>query len=223
MEDDRKTASLIALYLRHAGHRVHVEHDGHAARSLLDEEIFDLLVLDVMLPGVDGLTLCQHARRRTETAIILLTARVQEEDRVAGLEQGADDYVLKPFSPRELVARVHALLRRLPPGGESVLSRGRLRIDLGTCEALVDGKGVRLTSSELAVLVALARRPGRVLSRAQILGHLPGHHAETLERTIDVHIRNLRRKIEPEPATPIFVETVIGVGYRFAPHVTKAS
>lgn len=216
VEDDRKTAELVALYLRHAGHDVRVQHTGDAAQRLLTTDVFDLLILDVMLPGVDGLTLCREARQRSGTAVILLTARTQEDDRIAGLELGADDYVPKPFSPRELVARVQAVLRRVPPGAGDVLVRGRLRIDIASRALTVDGRAVSLTASEFAMLLTLARRPGHVLSREQLLAHLPGDTSDTLDRTVDVHVRNLRRKIEPDPTAPTFVQTVVGVGYRFA-------
>lgn len=223
VEDDRKTADLVALYLRHAGHDVRVEHAGDTAQRVLAAEVFDLLILDVMLPGVDGLTLCREARQRTGTAVILLTARTQEEDRVAGLELGADDYVPKPFSPRELTARVQAVLRRVPPASADVLARGRLRIDLARRDATVDGRTVSLTASEFAVLLALARRPGQVLSREQLLAHLPGDTTDTLDRTVDVHVRNLRRKIEPDATAPTFVQTVVGAGYRFTTDASEPS
>lgn len=223
VEDDRKTAELVALYLRHAGYDVRVEHAGDAAQRLLAAEVFDLLILDVMLPGVDGLTLAREARQRADTAVILLTARTQEEDRVAGLELGADDYVPKPFSPRELTARVQAVLRRVPPSSAEVLVRGRLRIDLASRDVTVDGRALNLTASEFALLLALARRPGHVLSRDQLLAHLPGDTTDTLDRTVDVHVRNLRRKLEPESATPTFVQTVVGAGYRFNAGAAESS
>jgi DNA-binding response OmpR family regulator len=217
VEDDRKTAELVALYLRHAGHTVVVEHAGDRAASRLTRESFDLLVLDVMLPGVDGLELCRRARTNDGTAVILLTARSSEADRVDGLNLGADDYVTKPFSPRELVARVQAVLRRVPPGDGDVLVRGGMRIDLSLRQVTQDGRVVDLTPSELAVLQALALRPGRVVSRTRLLETLPGESAGTLDRTVDVHIRNLRRKIEHDPADPTCIQTVVGAGYRFVP------
>ena len=215
VEDDRKTAELVALYLRHAGHAVVVEHAGDRALARLAREAFDLLVLDVMLPGVDGLTLCRQARSREGTAVILVTARTGEDDRIAGLDLGADDYVTKPFSPRELVARAHAVLRRVPPTADGVIVRGALRIDLGQRRVTLDGKTIELTQSELALLRALAERPGRVLSRARLVEHLPGESDDTLDRTVDVHIRNLRRKIERDPGAPAWIRTVVGAGYRF--------
>ena len=221
VEDDRKTADLVALYLRHAGLEVHVEHSGTGAQRRLATEEFDLLLLDVMLPGVDGLTLCREARQRGQTAIILLTARTQEDDRIAGLELGADDYIPKPFSPRELTARVQAVLRRVPPGAADILARGALRINLARRDVSVGNRTVELTASEFAILVALARRPGHVLSREQLLAQLPGDTTDTLDRTVDVHVRNLRRKIEPDAAAPRFVQTVVGAGYRLAPDAER--
>jgi DNA-binding response OmpR family regulator len=215
VEDDRKTADLVALYLRHAGHTVVVEHAGDRAAARLAREAFDLLVLDVMLPGVDGLTLCRSAVAKSGTPVILLTARSGEADRIVGLDLGADDYVTKPFSPRELVARVHAVLRRAPPGEGDVLVRGALRIELATRGVTQAGRRIELTPSEFAVLRALAERPGRVWTRASLLERLPGDSADTLDRTVDVHIRNLRRKLERDPATPAFIQTVVGAGYRF--------
>ena len=217
IEDDRKTAELVALYLRHAGHTVVVEHTGDRALARLGREVFDLLVLDVMLPGVDGLTLCRKARADFGTAVILLTARASESERVDGLTLGADDYVTKPFSPRELVARVQAVLRRVPPGDKDVLVRGAMRIDSSQLQVTLDGRPVELTPSEFALLRALAERPGRVLSRARLIEKLPGENAETLDRTVDVHVRNLRRKIERDPADPAWIQTVVGAGYRFVP------
>jgi DNA-binding response OmpR family regulator len=216
VEDDRKTADLVGLYLRHAGHTVSVEHTGDGAAARLERESFDLLVLDVMLPGVDGLALCRKAREREGTAVVLLTARSREEDRIAGLELGADDYVAKPFSPKELVARVQAVLRRVPPGEGDVLVRGAMRINRAARRVTLDGRVVDLTPSELAILHALAVRPGRVVSRARLVERLPGDSPDTLDRTVDVHVRNLRRKIERDPSSPAWIQTVLGAGYRFA-------
>jgi DNA-binding response OmpR family regulator len=216
VEDDRTTADLVALYLRHAGFRVHVEHRGDRALERLDEQSFDLLVLDVMIPGASGLEICRRVRERSGSGIILLTARTGEEDRIQGLDLGADDYVPKPFSPRELVARVRAVLRRRPPGSDQRLVRGDLTIDRGSRTVSVQGRVVELTPSEFAILEMLATRPGRVRSRAQLLDALPGERSDNLERTVDVHVRNLRRKIEAVPAEPRYVQTVLGAGYRFA-------
>ncbi len=216
VEDDRTTADLVALYLRHAGFRVDVEHAGDRALVRLRDTVYDVLVLDVMLPGATGLEICQHVRQHDGTGIILLTARTDEADRVQGLDLGADDYVAKPFSPRELVARVRAVLRRRPPESSQTLSRGDIVIDRRTRVVTVRGDAVELTPSEFALLEALASRPGLVRSRAQLLEVLPGERGDNLDRTVDVHIRNLRRKIELSPAEPRYVQTVLGAGYRFA-------
>ena len=215
VEDDRTTADLLALYLRHAGYRVDVETTGNGALDRLARESFDLLVLDVMLPGVDGMAICRDVRAHGGPPVILLTARALEDDRVKGLESGADDYVAKPFSPRELVARVAAVLRRVPPGAHRTLSRGAVQVDLATRKVNAHGRAVELTSSEFALLVALMRRPGHILSRAQLLAVLPGESSQALDRTVDVHMRNIRRKLELDPAKPQLLQTVVGAGYRF--------
>jgi DNA-binding response OmpR family regulator len=217
VEDDRKTAGIVADYLRHEGHDVAVEHAGDAALARLEREAFDLLVLDLMLPGVDGLTLCKKAREREGTGVILLTARTREEERVAGLDAGADDYVTKPFSPRELVARVAAVLRRVPPGEGTRIVRGAMTLDVSQLRVLVGDRPVDLTPSEAAILRVLALRPGRAVSRARLVEALPGGSEETLDRTVDVHVKNLRRKIERDPASPSCIRTVVGAGYRFVP------
>lgn len=215
VEDDLKTADLVALYLRNDGHRVEVERAGDRALERIESEAFDLLVLDVMVPEVDGLELCRRARARGEIPIVFLTARTREHERIEGLDLGADDYVAKPFSPRELAARVRALLRRSPPGGEEVLVRGEVAIDSARRTVRIGDRAIELTPTEFALLAALARRPGHVLTRDRLLELLPGGPYETLDRTVDAHIRNLRRKIEPDPSSPRYVETVIGAGYRF--------
>jgi DNA-binding response OmpR family regulator len=177
--------------------------------------VFDLAVLDVMLPGTSGLDLCRQIREQGTIGIIMLTARIAESDRVAGLELGADDYVSKPFSPRELVARVAAVLRRRPPESAGVIIRGPLRIDRAQRRVTLDGRAVELTPSELAMLETLVSRPGHVRSRAQLLEALPQERDSNLERTVDVHIRNLRKKLELDPARPAMIQTVLGSGYRF--------
>lgn len=214
VEDDHTTADLVALYLRHAGHSVHCEHDGAAASARLDREPFDLLVLDVMLPGLDGHALCRQVTGPDGPAVIFLSARTQESHRIAGLDLGADDYLAKPFSPRELVARVQAVLRRRPPRAAPVLVRGPCRIDFARREVTIADRPIALTPSEFAILAALAERPGFVRSRAELLSRLPGDGDEVTERTVDVHIRNLRRKIEPKPSAPSLITTVLGAGYR---------
>jgi DNA-binding response OmpR family regulator len=216
VEDDRRTADLVELYLGHAGHRVVVERDGAAALERIRSESFDLCVLDVMLPGVDGFALCGELRRLGGTPVILLTARTLEEDRLAGFELGADDYVTKPFSPRELVARTQSLLRRVPPSGDG-LRVGALHIDTASRAVRLGEHRVRLTPSEYEILCTLARRPGMVFSRRTLLERLPVRSADTLERTVDVHVRNLRTKLGPAAAGDAVIETVFGAGYRLRP------
>lgn len=216
VEDDRRTAELIALYLRHAGHKAFVEHDGAAALSRVRAERFDLLVLDRMLPGTDGIAICRTVRERGGTPVMMVTARTLEEERLEGFAAGADDYLTKPFSPRELVARVQALLRRVPPGSEEFLVAGEMTVDLAARTVTVAGEHVEVTPSEFAILAALLERPGRVWSRAALLERLPGEH-DALERTIDVHVRNLRRKLaDVLAAHRVRIETALGAGYRLA-------
>jgi DNA-binding response OmpR family regulator len=214
VEDDRKTADLVALYLRHAGHKATVATSGARGLELATDGGFDLLILDVMLPGASGLEICEAVRRKAATPIILLTARTLEDQKIEGLDLGADDYVTKPFSPRELVARVHALLRRAPPGAGEVLRAGDIVVSLETLDAEIGGHRVDLTPSEFAILAALVQRPGRVLSRSQLLDRLPTRGEIALDRTIDVHIRNLRKKLSVSPGGPEHIETVFGTGYR---------
>lgn len=215
VEDDRRTADVIALYLRHAGHRVAVEHDGHAAIARARREAFDLLILDRMLPGADGLEICRTLTREVGVPVIFVTARTLEEDRIAGFDVGADDYVTKPFSPRELVARATALLRRAPPEADPARRVGELILDAARHEVRVGDVRVALTPSERAIVMALGERPGRPLSRLQLIDHLPGESQDVLERTVDVHVRNIRRKLEEiAPGTSEVLETVMGVGYR---------
>lgn len=218
VEDDRRIAEVIALYLRHAGLRVFVEHDGSAALQRIAAERFDLLVLDRMLPGTDGLEICRAVRASSNAMVLIVSARTLEEERLEGFDVGADDYLTKPFSPRELVARVNALLRRAPMDASDVLIAGDLQIDLASRRITAAGVLLDLTPSEFALFEALAARPGRVWSRAALLDRMPGGGSDaTLERTVDVHVRNARRKlaaIEPAPQTRI--ETVLGAGYRLA-------
>jgi DNA-binding response OmpR family regulator len=218
VEDDARTAELIALYLRHAGHQVWVEGDGTRALERARASTFDLLILDRMLPGIDGLTLCRQLTQERGVPVILVTARTLEEDRIAGFEGGADDYVTKPFSPRELVARANAILRRSPPGQRDVVRAGALFLDLEKREVRVHDTPIDVTPSEFEILHALAEHPGRVCSRGVLLNRLPGRSRDALDRTVDVHVRNLRRKLEAVVVTPEeFIETVFGVGYRLGP------
>jgi len=220
VDDDAKTAASVRLYLEHAGYAVETAGDGRAAleRARADPRP-DLVVLDRMLPHLDGLAVCRLIRGESRIPVILLTARTAEADRLEGLELGADDYVSKPFSPRELVARVRAVLRRTRPddGGET-LAVGALSIDLARHAVTVAGRPVELTPRELAILLALARAPGRVFSREALRDRAFGPSSDALERTVDAHIVKLRRKLAaaaPGPAAPV-IETVFGAGYRMA-------
>jgi DNA-binding response OmpR family regulator len=215
VEDDRRTAEMVAVYLRHAGHRVAVEHDGVAGLSRARAEEFDLLVLDRMLPGAEGVEVLTALREASSVPVIFVTARTLEEERLQGFDAGADDYLTKPFDPRELVARVAALLRRTPPGSGERIRVGALVIDHGARTAAVEEHPLALTPSEFAILGALAEHPGRVKSRA-VLDALPGDGLDTRERTVDVHVANLRRKLAAATtADPgVAIETAFGAGYR---------
>ncbi|MEO5799335.1 MAG: response regulator transcription factor [Gemmatimonadales bacterium] len=215
VEDDARTAEVIALYLRHAGYQVWVEGDGTRALERARADSFDLLILDRMLPGIDGLTLCRQLTAESGVPVMLVTARTLEEERLEGFEGGADDYITKPFSPRELVARATAILRRAPPGQRDVVRAGILRLDLERREVKVGEAILEVTPSEFEILHALAEHPGRVCSRAALLNRLPGRSRDALDRTVDVHVRNLRRKLESlVPAPDAFLETAFGQGYR---------
>jgi DNA-binding response OmpR family regulator len=229
VEDDPKTAGLIRLYLEHAGYAVTTAGDGREGLRLagLDPSP-DLVVLDVMLPKLDGLHVCREIRLTTDAAVILLTARSTEEDRLEGLDLGADDYVTKPFSPRELVARVRAVLRRRPaerptaPGGRARptaaerLASGDIEIDLGRRIVRASGRAIDLTPREFDLLAALLRQPGRVFTRDDLAAAAFGPDYDASGRTIDAHVKNLRAKIDRDPAAPSRIVTVFGVGYRLA-------
>ena len=221
VDDEPQIAEIARDYLRLAGFDVIVAGDGVRALEAARGRRPDLIVLDLGLPGLDGLEVARTLRKESDVPIIMLTARVTEDDRLQGLEIGADDYVTKPFSPRELVARVRALLRRTGerrPATEQVLrfDNGRLCVDPERHLAVVEGQPVELTPSEFKLLLALARSPGRVFSRFELINRVQGHDYDGYERTIDAHIKNLRRKIEPDAARPQWVQTVHGVGYRLA-------
>jgi two-component system alkaline phosphatase synthesis response regulator PhoP len=216
VEDEPQIAEIARDYLEHAGFAVLMATDGPAALALARERRPDLIVLDLGLPRLDGLEVAKRLRRDVETPIIMLTARVEESDRLIGLEIGADDYITKPFSPRELVARVRAVLRRSAPTAADVIHRGSLAIDLPRMQASRDGRPLDLTATEFQLLAALARQPGRVFTRAQLLDAVRGSEIESFERAIDAHVKNLRRKLEPDPHNPRYVLTVYGAGYKFA-------
>jgi DNA-binding response OmpR family regulator len=216
VEDERKIAAVLKSYLEQAGFRVFTAGDGQTALTTFRHEQPDLVLLDLMLPGIDGLDVCRILRRESTVPIIMLTARAEEADRVIGLELGADDYVVKPFSPREVVARVRAVLRRV--AGEvspsTILRVGDLVLDLAGHQVTIAGRPIELTPTEFALLATLARSPGRTFTRAQLLQQIQERPLESLERTVDVHVRNLRAKIEPDPRNPRYILTVYGIGYK---------
>jgi DNA-binding response OmpR family regulator len=215
-EDDRKQSELLRIYLEREGHSVQVVADGTTALERCRGNQPDLVILDVMLPAVDGLDVCRILRAESDVPIMLLTARSTEEDILLGLDLGADDYVTKPYSPRQLAARVRVLLRRTGrlPAGQEVLTVGALVIDVARFEVHVHGELVPLTPKEFGILRALATEPGRVFTRAQIIDRAFGFDRYVVERTVDAHVMNLRRKIEKDPAEPSYVQTVHGRGYR---------
>jgi DNA-binding response OmpR family regulator len=218
VDDEPKIAQIARDYLEHAGFRVATAADGRGALRAVARERPDLIVLDLRLPDMDGLDVTRSVRQSSVVPIIMLTARGEETDKLVGLELGADDYMTKPFSPKELVARVRAVLRRgtqAQTGGET-LRIGDLVIDRGRMRATVAGRPVDLTATEFQLLAALARSPGRVFTRAQLLDLLHGVTLEAYERAIDAHVKNIRRKLEPDPRQPRFVLTVYGAGYKLA-------
>jgi two-component system alkaline phosphatase synthesis response regulator PhoP len=218
VEDEPQIAGIVRDYLEHAGFAVIAAGDGAAALALVRARRPDALVLDLGLPRVDGLDVIRAIRRDSRVPILILSARGDEADRVAGLELGADDYVVKPFSPRELVARVRAVLRRADavPLADERIETGDLVLDLVRRRVTVAGRAVTLTPTEFELLATLAREPGRVWTRSQLLDAVHGFSLETYERAIDGHIRNLRRKLEPDETSPRYVRTVHGVGYALA-------
>jgi len=219
VDDDAKTVASIRLYLEHAGYEVTTAADGRRALAIARATPPpDLIVLDLMLPHVDGLAVCRSLRGESDVPIIMLTARSTEEDRLEGLDLGADDYVVKPFSPRELAARVRAVLRRSPAGAEDgpAIRLPGLVIDPARREVRVRGSVVNLTPREVRLLVTLARSPGRAFTREELVSRAFGDDYEGLDRTIDAHVMNVRRKIEADPAHPRWILTAFGVGYRFA-------
>jgi DNA-binding response OmpR family regulator len=219
VDDEPTVREVVQQYLEREGYRVQAAEDGPAALAAFSAHVPDLIVLDLMLPGVDGLEVCRQVRAKGPTPIIMLTAKGHESDRVVGLELGADDYVVKPFSPRELVARVRAVLRRTEAAGArgaEVLRVADVEVDLPRMRVAVAGRPVELTPTEFQLLATLAREPGRVFTRGQLLDAVHGVAFESYERAIDAHVKNLRRKIEPTPGHPRYLLTVHGVGYRFA-------
>ncbi|HEX3241232.1 MAG TPA: response regulator transcription factor [Solirubrobacterales bacterium] len=219
VDDEHSIQTLLSYPLRKDGYHVTGAHDGSEALERFDEARFDLVILDLMLPKLDGVEVCRQLRSRSQVPIIMLTAKGSETDKVAGLEVGADDYITKPFSMREFRSRVKAALRRSRMIGsapeEESIERGDLKIDFGRRVVTLRGEEVRLTYVEFEILGALARSPGRVLTRETLLEHVWGDSEYRDPRTVDVHIRHLREKLEQDPKQPEFLFTVRGVGYRF--------
>ena len=219
VEDESKIARLVRDYLEHAGFEVTVAGDGDVALAEARRSRPDLVVLDLGRPGRDGLDVARGLRRVSNVPIVMLTARGDETDRIVGLELGADDYVVKPFSPKELVARVRAVLRRTEAAGSGraeVLRVADVEVDLPRMRVAVGGRPVELTPTEFQLLAAMVREPGRVFTRGQLLDAVHGVAFESYERAVDAHVKNLRKKIEPTPGHPRYLLTVHGVGYRFA-------
>ena len=219
VDDEPRIVQLVRDYLEHGGFTVLVASDGAAALRTVRTGRPDLVVLDLGLPGLDGLDVARSLRRDSEVPIIMLTARTEESDKLVGLELGADDYLTKPFSPKELVARVRAVLRRAEGvhSPTDVIRVGSdVELDVPRMDARFGGRRVELTKTEFQLLATMARQPGRVFTRAQLLDSVRGVAFESYERAIDAHIKNIRKKIEPDPRNPRYLLTVFGVGYRFA-------
>jgi DNA-binding response OmpR family regulator len=221
VEDDHKTASLVSLYLQREGYETAMAHDGVEALQLARQRTPMFVILDLMLPRLDGWEVCRQLREFSDVPILMLTARGEEFDRVLGLTLGADDYLVKPFSPRELVARVKAILRRLHPATRdryrsAKLTLGELVLDIQRHRLTVGGRQIELTPSEFKLLRTLMAAPGRLFTREQLLDALYPHGEEVVDRVIDVHIGKLRQKIENDPANPCYIMTVRGYGYQFA-------
>jgi DNA-binding response OmpR family regulator len=216
VEDEKKISDIVRAYLEKEGYEAKTAATGEQALALL-KNVFDLVILDLKLPDIQGEELCQIIRERSDAPIIMLTAKSAEEDRVKGLGIGADDYVVKPFSPRELVARVKAHLRRSAKARKRLRSfnGGALRLDVSNHEVLKDGRQVVLTPTEFRILLVLVENAGRVLSREQLVTSVQGFDFEGYDRTIDAHVKNLRHKIEKESKEPEFIKTVYGLGYKF--------
>lgn len=220
IEDDPNTAALVALYLEREGFRAVTAENGETGLALAQRHHPVLVVLDLMLPKMDGWEVCRQLRKKSEVPVIMLTARDEEIDRVAGLTLGADDYVVKPFSPRELVARVKAVLRRTSRNGaaqKNILTHAQVHLDLEKRRLSVRGRSVSLTPHEYTLLAALISAPGRIFTRDELLARLyPSGEAIVIDRVVDVHIGKLRQKIESDPSRPCYILTVRGIGYRFA-------
>jgi len=218
VDDEPKIVQLARDYLEHAGFAVLAASDGPTALQAARASKPDLIVLDLGLPQLDGLDVTRALRKDSNVPIIMLTARSEESDKLIGLELGADDYLTKPFSPKELVARVRAVLRRAdrPAGAEEIIRAADLTLDVPRLRLTVGGQPIELTTTEFQLLATLARQPGRIFTRGQLLDAVHGIAFESYERAIDAHIKNIRRKIEPNPREPRYVLTVYGMGYKFA-------
>jgi DNA-binding response OmpR family regulator len=217
VDDDTKTVDLVKLYLERDGHSVLTAYDGLSALRTFREQQPHLVVLDVMLPGLNGVEVCRTLRAESDVPIIMLTARTRDEDKLTGLDTGADDYVTKPFSPGELAARVRAVFRRLPAErGPAEIRYGAFYMNIPKREVTLNGRKLALTSVEFKILAAFLREPGRVFDRVEIIDKAFGYDFESFDRAIDVHIYNLRRKIEPDPKHPRYIKTVYGAGYKLS-------
>jgi two-component system, OmpR family, alkaline phosphatase synthesis response regulator PhoP len=216
VDDEQEIASLLQSYLERDGHRVIVAADGEAALRAVEAASPDLVILDLMLPHVDGWEVSRRIRALMPIPIIMLTARDREDDKIRGLELGADDYVTKPFSPREVVARVRAVLRRNHHEGRDVLQVGDFTVDFRGQDARRGGESCHLTPTEWRLLEVLASHPGQVFTRLQLIDRIYGYAFEGFERTVDAHVKNLRQKVEPNPREPQFILTAYGAGYKFA-------
>ncbi|MDD5648557.1 MAG: response regulator transcription factor [Dehalococcoidia bacterium] len=217
VDDDVKTVALVKMYLERDGHSVLTAFNGPAALRIFREQQPHLVLLDVMLPGLDGVEICRILRAESDVPIIMLTARTRDEDKMTGLDTGADDYVTKPFSPGELAARVRAVFRRLPTErGPAEIKYGSFYLNFPKREVLLNEKKLSLTSVEFKILAAFLREPGRVFDRVEIIDKAFGYDFESFDRAIDVHIHNLRRKIEPDPKRPRYIRTVYGAGYKLS-------
>jgi len=221
VDDEPKIVKLARDYLERNGYQVVTAEEGNIALTVARHERPDLIVLDLNLPGLDGLDVCRALRRESDVPIIMLSARVEETDRLIGLELGADDYISKPFSPRELVARVRAVLRRVQGGGQpaGLVRSGDLEIDLNGHRVTRQDETLNLTRIEFNLLSTLAQHPGQIFSRAQLLDRLHGVTYDGFDRSVDAHIKNLRRKVELDPSDPRYILTVYGIGYKFTDEV----
>jgi DNA-binding response OmpR family regulator len=223
VDDEKKLVAILKGYLEQAGYSVATAYDGQQALTVFRHEKPALVLLDLNLPQIDGLDVCRTLRKESSVPVIMVTARVEETDRLIGLELGADDYIVKPFSPREVIARVRAVLRRSE--GQTVrdemLSAGDVTIDLAKHTVHLKDRALDLTPTEFDLLVVLMQNPGRAFTRLQLLDQVQGETFEGYERTIDAHVKNLRQKIERDPKNPSYILTVFSVGYKFAEEKTK--